>query len=154
MTTRYSVLLRRILTDVKKLQFFSSVQFSLPGLAWCRVHAFFKTRDSNLCYPCSCRWNRKVFRSRRNEERDGAAAEVILGGNAFHARVLWLEIRGHQVWTSVWQEPWRRYWRPKLRLLTPGIAKLQTGRLMDKASCGHCQLTSYIFPQLLRLKLT
>jgi len=30
----------------------------------------------------------------------------------------------------------------KLQLLTPGIAMLQTGRLMDKASCWHCQLTS------------
>jgi len=41
----------------------------------------------------------------------------------------------------------------KLQLLIPGIAKLHTRRLMDKTSCQHCQQTSYIFPQLQRLKL-
>jgi len=38
-----------------------------------------------LLTPLSLKKREKVFRSRRNEERDGA--EVTLGGNAFHARV-------------------------------------------------------------------
>jgi len=30
-----------------------------------------------------CRWNRKVFRSRGNEERERDGVEVTLGGKAF-----------------------------------------------------------------------
>ena len=42
---------------------FSSVQFARISVV--QSVSSSGPRNSNQCYPCSCRWNRKVFRSRR-----------------------------------------------------------------------------------------
>ena len=57
-----------------KIVQFSSVQFA--RITWCWVQ---------VTYWRSCRWNRKVFGSRRNEERDGAEVTLDIQ-NAFYAR--------------------------------------------------------------------
>ena len=49
---------------------------------------------------CSADSVDKVFRSHRNEERDGAGG--TLGSNVFHARA---PATGNEQRTGVWQEP-------------------------------------------------
>jgi len=63
------------------------------------------------CYPCSCHSNRKVFKSRQNEEREMVRRWHWAVTHSM-PKLLRPEMHSHQVKTSMWQEPRCWYVRP------------------------------------------